>query len=139
MNSRSLTRILHELNPVASIVIASRPKAAWRSRLLDCFVVSPRNDGHACTLCLPLSPQGTVCPLKYPALTGFPALFHALTRILHELSPVASIVIASRPKAAWRSRLLDCFVVSPRNDGHAYTLCLPLSPQGTVCPLKYPG
>src|SRR3990167_1585398 len=78
MNSRSLTRILHELNPVASIVIASRPKAAWRSRLLDCFVVSPRNDGHACTLYLPLSPQGTVCPLKYPALTGFPALFHAL-------------------------------------------------------------
>ena len=31
-----------------------------------------------------------------------------LTQIMHELSPVAGIVIASRPKAAWRSRLLDC-------------------------------
>ena len=73
----SLARILHELSPAASIVIASHPKAAWRSRLLDCFVAT-RNDGHAYTLYLPLSPQGTVCPLKYSALTGFPALFHAL-------------------------------------------------------------
>ena len=78
------------------------------------LLVPPRNDGHACAFYLPLGPQGTVCPLKYPALTGFPARFHALKhRFAFVTHAISGLMANFRARACFRSgNLLICLFFS---------------------------